>query len=177
MVSKFWHNRLCVVADALVKKQNKTQIGKLYLPTQWRFEHLCDMFWYYLSVTQSGDSDSGGGRGYVAHLQPAAGGGQPQSLNNQVNAKDKTWSYTAAYLTGFYTNIFFLRLCQLIPQHLGPWNTLTIGSISLLPSGKCRPSPLLEVWAAPEFGQLWHCVWRLLTLIPKPANWELRAQI
>lgn len=61
------------------------------------------MFWYYFCVPQPGDSDTGGGRGYVAHLQPAAGGGQPQSLHNQVNAEDEAWSYTPAHLTGFYT--------------------------------------------------------------------------
>lgn len=43
----------------------------------------------YLSVPQPGDSDTGGGRGYVAHLQPVAGGGQSQSIHNQVNAKHK----------------------------------------------------------------------------------------
>lgn len=64
------------------------------------------MSWYYFSVLQPGDSDTGGGRGYVAHLQSAAGGGQPQSLHNQVNAKDEAWSYTPTHLTGFYTSTF-----------------------------------------------------------------------
>lgn len=70
------------------------------------FKHQCDMFWYHLSVPQPGDSDTGGGRRYVAHLQPAAGGGQPQSLHIQVKAKDGAWSYTPAHLAAFYTRTF-----------------------------------------------------------------------
>lgn len=34
---------------------------------------------------QSGDSDARGGRGYVAHLQPAASGGQLESIHHKVN--------------------------------------------------------------------------------------------
>ena len=37
------------------------------------------------TTPQSGDSDARGGRGYVAHLQPAASGGQLESINHQVN--------------------------------------------------------------------------------------------
>lgn len=35
-------------------------------------------------IFQSGDTNTWGSRGYVAHLQPAAGGRQPKSLNHQV---------------------------------------------------------------------------------------------
>lgn len=35
-------------------------------------------------MSQAGDFNTWGGRGYVAQLQSAAGGGQPQSLHNQV---------------------------------------------------------------------------------------------
>lgn len=35
-------------------------------------------------LLQSGDSGARGGGGYVAHLQPAASGGQPESLHFQV---------------------------------------------------------------------------------------------
>ena len=35
---------------------------------------------------QSGDPDAGGGGGHVAHVQPAADGGQPARLHHQVPA-------------------------------------------------------------------------------------------
>lgn len=43
-------------------------------------------FWW-LPLLQSGDPGAWGGGGYVAHLQLASGGGQPQSLHNQVTTK------------------------------------------------------------------------------------------
>lgn len=54
---------------------------------------------YWLrTLPQSGDPDARGGRGYVAHLQPAASGGQSESLHYQVTANFYHIKVTAPHL-------------------------------------------------------------------------------
>lgn len=163
MVSKIWH----ILCDPLANKQTKTQIGKLCT-----YRSCPVVLWTLICYV------------LVLLFCPPARWlwcrrrqricGTPTTCCRWGTASEPPQSGKHTLLV---CQVSTQVLCQLLSQHFGPWNTLTIGSTPPCPSGRCKPSPLLEVWAAPEFGQRWRCVWRLLTLTPKLANWELRAQI
>lgn len=64
-------------------------------------------------MSQAGDVDTWGGRGYVAQLQPAAGGGQPQSLHHQVTNQARRIKDAHLATNPSFPQSFLQHLCIL----------------------------------------------------------------